>query len=105
MKLSNHLRSSKLCCPSTLSCPYALYFTKQCSDELKAWLDQAKMACDVHWAIMCDSYVKAQFQNQKNWRHKIAEADSNLDKQVLLQLWEIACPNSKCGFFCVRPVK
>ena len=41
------------------------------------------MARDVHWATIRDSYAKANFRNQENWRRKIAEADGILDKQVL----------------------
>ena len=84
-KLPNQLRKSKVYCPPPLTRPAAMYFTQQCSDELKAWLDHAKLACDVRWATICDSYAKANFRNQENWRRKIAEADGVLDKhwQVL----------------------
>ena len=82
-KLPNQLRKGKLCCPPPLTRPAATYFTPQCSDELKAWLDHAKLAHDVRWANICDSYAKANFRNQENWRRKIAEADGVLDKQVL----------------------
>ena len=86
LKLPNHLRKSKLYCPPLLTCPAAVYFTLQCSDELKVWLDQAKLACDVRWATICRSYAKANFRNQENWRQqenwrrKIAVADGLLDK-------------------------
>ena len=83
LKLPNQLRKSKLCCPPPLTRSAAMYFTLQCSDDLKAWLDHAKLACDVCWATICDSYAKANFGNQENWRQKIAEADGVLDKQVL----------------------
>ena len=82
-KLLNYLRKSKLCCPPALNRPAATYFTSKHSDELKVWLDEAKLASDVRWATILDSFAKATFRNQENWRCKIAEADSVLDKQVL----------------------
>ena len=41
------------------------------------------LTCDVRCATICDSYAKAIFQNQENWRRNIAEEDGVLDKQVL----------------------
>ena len=71
---------SKPCFPPALNRPAATYFTSKYSDELKVWLDQAKLALDVRWATIIDSYAKATFRNQENWGRKIAEADDVLDK-------------------------
>ena len=82
-KLLNYLRKSKLCFPPALNRPSATYFTSKHTDELKVWLDEAKLASDVRWATILDSFAKETFRNQENWQCKIAEADSVLDKQVL----------------------
>ena len=51
-----------------------MYLTIGYSDDLRAWLDQAKASYDVRWATpvyLLDSYTK-QFSTRENWRRKIA---------------------------------
>ena len=64
-KLPSYLCKSKPCCPPALNHPAATYFTSKYSDELKVWLDQTKLALDVCWATIIDSYSKATFRNQE----------------------------------------
>ena len=53
--------------------------SQQCSNDLKSWLDQAKVGYDVLQAATLDSHAKEHFKHQEYWLLKVAEADGTLE--------------------------
>ena len=94
LKLSNHLRKSKLAVTLCSVVPL-LCISPSCVQM--SWRLQAKVANDVHCASILDWYAKENLWNQKSWRCTIAKGDSDnfLNKQISIEVghWE-TCGNT-----------